>query len=483
MKSLSSCCRIFLSGLGKSVGLFTLSLLPAIGDCALPGAVADPSYTDETQQRLELLEAEVRQLRQMAGAESAVDDPTSSSIELAGYEVHRLHDVDRCMNGASDRFPTVGITGFLHADLVHFNQEELNRTTVGDLKNGADLRRARVGFKGNLSEEISYILEFDFGSSIPLFVDNWINFSEVPGLGNIRIGRWRQPFGMTELTSVKEIAFLERPSIFTFSPFRQTGIGFYDHSADERVTWAFSGYRFPSDAFGGNVGDSGGWGMAGRVTMLALENERDAQRIHLGADYSFHDPSNNTMRFASQPEIQVSESTGGLLPSPQTAVPAFVDTGAMSVQYANHFGVELAGQYESFLVQSEARWVSVKMMDGSTQTFPGAYAQARYLLTGERLPYNNKGGVFGRVIPDDEFRFSTGGLGAWEAAARWSYIDLNGSGLPGPGRRLNDLTFGLNWYLNRFTKFQFNYIRAMLDDPTMGDSTADVFAARTQFDF
>jgi hypothetical protein len=65
----------------------------------------------------------------------------------------------------------------------------------------------------------------------------------------------------------------------------------------------------------------------------------------------------------------------------------------------------------------------------------------------------------------------SGGLGAWELAARWSYIDTNGTAGTGPGGQLNDLTFGLNWYMNNFTKFQFNYIHPFLNQPKTGPST------------
>jgi phosphate-selective porin OprO/OprP len=51
------------------------------------------------------------------------------------------------------------------------------------------------------------------------------------------------------------------------------------------------------------------------------------------------------------------------------------------------------------------------------------------------------------------------------------------------GGRLNDVTFGVNWYLNRRAKFQFNYIHAFLDAPVFGDSDADIYAMRGQIDF
>lgn len=48
----------------------------------------------------------------------------------------------------------------------------------------------------------------------------------------------------------------------------------------------------------------------------------------------------------------------------------------------------------------------------------------------------------------------TGGHGTWEIAARYSYLNLNDG--PIDGGRINDVTLGLNWYLNQYTKMQFN---------------------------
>jgi phosphate-selective porin OprO/OprP len=115
-----------------------------------------------------------------------------------------------------------------------------------------------------------------------------------------------------------------------------------------------------------------------------------------------------------------------------------------------------------------------------TSTLSAFYVQSGYFLTGEVRPYNKVAGVFGRVRPLHNFG-EDGGLGALEVAARYSYMDLNG--LNFEGGRLNDLTVGLNWYLNQFTKLQLNYIRAFLNDPIHGASEASVYALRAQVDF
>ena len=48
---------------------------------------------------------------------------------------------------------------------------------------------------------------------------------------------------------------------------------------------------------------------------------------------------------------------------------------------------------------------------------------------------------------------------------------------------LQDVTLGLTWFWNVHTKMQFNWIHAMLDNTTTGNSTADLFVARVQVDY
>ena len=108
------------------------------------------------------------------------------------------------------------------------------------------------------------MLEFDFAASQARFADAWVTFSTVPFFGNIRVGRYCQPFGMSELTSIRELTFLERSTAFALSPFRQTGVMWFDTARDDWVTYALSGYRYNSDPFGNVYTSAGGYGMASR---------------------------------------------------------------------------------------------------------------------------------------------------------------------------------------------------------------------------
>lgn len=421
----------------------------------------------------------------LVGRDVLADEKTPSTPSAPEYidtafgaaESTWINQLPSCNKAKSCSKPnpvTVRLTGFFQADNAWFNQDAANIAAVGtDIQDGADFRRARLAAAGNIYDNISYFLEMDFAfPGRPQFMDVQMTIHHLPVLGNLRIGQWRQPYGMDELTSVKELTFLERALPFAFAPFRQIGIGAYDTTADEMSTWAVSAFRYPTDPFGGNVGDNGGYGLAMRLTHLMWDN--DYSLLHVGGDYSFADPSNDMMRYANQPEFAVIQ--GAAAPD----VPPFVDTGMFPANNYSTFNAELAARLGSFYMQSEASYASVNQIGGPVANFQSFYAYAAYLLTGEVRPYNKQGGVFGRVRPIQNFG-RCGGIGAWEVAGRWSYINLNDAGIA--GGKLNNLTAGLNWYLNPNAKFQLNYIHAFLDRGGFNNTNADIAAMRVQVDF
>ncbi|MFT7642494.1 MAG: phosphate-selective porin OprO/OprP [Pirellulaceae bacterium] len=453
-----------------------------------PQPLVDPNsrYDVDVLQRLETLELELLNLRGATQVSGSQIVPASHSISVPCQNCGQFRQNCPCEQPASENaIPKWKVTGFFQLDAGYYDQDAVNIATLGtDIQDAAGFRRARLAAKGNVTERTSYILEFDFAQAQGRFVDVWMQFAETP-LGNLRIGRYRQPFGLSELTSVRDLPFLERPLQFSLAPFRQTGIMLFDTALDEHVTWSASGYRYLSDNFGNTYGD-GGYGMAARLTMLPIDHGDD-RLFHVGLDYSYNDPGRDQVQFANSNEFFAGQNPNlgpsGLSVLPIVAVPPFVNTGAIPTSRTNLYNVEAAISFGRLLFQSEARWASVEHLDGTTNTFPGAYAHVRYVLTGETIPYNRKTGSFGRIKPCVPVDIACGQWGAWEIAGRISHLDLNGTNLPGPGRRLTDTTIGLNWYVNDYTKFQFNWIHADLDDPTLGSSTANTFAARGQIDF
>lgn len=379
-------------------------------------------------------------------------------------------------------FPSVRVTGFFQVDAVWFDQNDANKRQVGDVSDSVDFRRARIGVTGDVWENVGYQFDLDFAlPGRPNFMDVFIEFREMMNLpATVRVGQWRMPFGMNTVTSVRELSFLERPLPFVMTPFFQPGIGIHDSVADDNITWAVAGFRFPSDVYGGIIGDRGGYSLSTRETIVFGGDSGDAL-LHLGGNYAYLNSASNTFRTLSQPEVFVNASPGAVVPPRSFVnVPPFVDTGLIDGEQANLFGGEIAGRAGSLWTQAELYSMVIDRSGGPNPTHWGAYAQAGYILTGEVRPYSKANGVFTRVLPNDSVR-KGGGMGAWEIVGRWSMLDLNDAGIH--GGRLTDLTAGLNWYLNPRTKLQFHYIRAILDREPTGDSYANILAARAQIDF
>lgn len=463
------------------VVLIAITITAGIGETWTHAQEANNYY--DLAQRLDAIETQLAANRNLTALPSLPGDkdPPSTCL-LCG-----LTSADCTCRGCQDKtdYPTVAINGFFHLDMGLYSQDANSRATLGDIEDSLGFRRARLSASGSVTDQTSYMMEYDFAQSQARFTDVWMQFAQTP-LGNLRVGRYRQPFGMAEMTSIKELPFLERPLTLALAPFRQTGAMLSDTAFDESATWAVSGYRYLSDNFGNVYADTGGYGLATRLTMLPLDTG-DEGLVHLGVDYSFNDPGRDIVQYVNTNEFFGGQNPNlgptGLSVQPIVGVPPFVNTGQIATEHTNLFNVEGACSLGSLLVQSEARWAVLEQLDGTTQTFPGAYLHVRYVLTGETIPYNRKSGAFGRVQPLTPVNIACGDWGAWELAGRVSYLDLNGTGLPGPGRRLVDTTVGLNWYVNSFTKFQMNWIHANLDDPVLDESDTDTFAVRGQLNF
>ncbi len=80
------------------------------------------------------------------------------------------------------------------------------------------------------------------------------------------------------------------------------------------------------------------------------------------------------------------------------------------------------------------------------------YGQISYFLTGERRTYKNSLSGFGSVKPNNNY--GENGWGAIELAVRLSSMDLTTAN----AGTLEDITVGINWYLNPNTRVILNYV-------------------------
>ncbi len=356
------------------------------------------------------------------------------------------------------------IGGRIHYDWSFYEEDgSLERTIGSSFMNDSEFRRARIYIAGNLYDDINFKAQYDFAGGDADFKDVYVGLKHVPYLGNLRFGQFKEPFSIEELTSSNYITFMERSLVNTFAPGRNSGIMAFNSMGDGNMTWAAGVFR-QSNSYGDGMGGRD-YNLTARVTGVPVYEDGGTDVLHLGLSVTHQNYENDTLRFRARPETHLS--------------PRVVDTGAFSAEYGDLLGAEVAWVHGPFSLQSEYvhAFIEGRSRLVGDPEFWAASLQASYFLTGEHRPYKKSAGAFGRVKPLHNYDRDGSGIGAWELAARYSYLNLNDSRVR--GGRLDTVSLGLNWYLNPSMRMMWNYVYA--DASPRGD--VSVFQWRVQLAF
>lgn len=425
------------------------------------------------------------------GEKSLAKEVGDLKADLEAWKARALAKEAAAKKKAASK-PSVKVGGRFMWDWANFNQDANSMAQIGDdppiapggdVQNGSEPRRARLFIKGDAFHIIDYKLQFAFDYSSTLhYKDLFFTVKELPYLGHVRVGHYKEPFSLDQLTSSKYITFMERNLADVFAPARNVGIMAFDQSEDNRMTWAIGAFKDQiADDPPTFHDDHAASAVTMRYTFTPWYDEASGGRglLHTGVGYSYRDATRDRVRFRQRPESHLCCRV--------------VDTGWIPTEDYQLFNAELACVYGPFSLQSEYIMTSVNRLGGGTANFDGVYCQASYFLTGEHRRYRRSDGTFGRVKPFENFfrvRDADGcmqmGMGAWEVAYRYSYLDLNDAGII--GGRVSDHTLGLNWYLNPYTRVMWNYVRSDVNRPPAGggaaiDGAMDIFEMRAQIDF
>jgi len=391
--------------------------------------------------------------------------------------------------------PSVKVGGRIFADWYAYDQDAASIGQITNQENGFRFDTVRIFVKGSAFHVVDYKVQFDFagtqkaitsvdpgppasGSSgslqAPTFKDVYITVKELPLLGHVKVGHFKEPFSLEQLTSSRYITFMERSLADVFVPGRNVGVMAYDTLADDNITWGIGAFISEcGDEPPIFKNDSNATAITMRSTWTPWYDEASGGRglIHLGASYSYRNIADESVSYGTKPEAGLGDNL--LSVGPIDFVPV-----------TDLLGLEAAMVYGPFRIQSEYMQAYVTRSGLANPQFDGAYVQVSYFLTGEHRKYKRSNGTFSdRVIPFENFfrvRDCDGcvrtGKGAWELAYRCSYLDLNGGGFNG-GDATNH-TLGINWYLNPYTRLMFNWINSDLRE---GGTTGNMNIAATRF--
>jgi phosphate-selective porin OprO/OprP len=404
-----------------------------------------------TEQQYGVLLEKARSEQQTLPAVSAAEKP--ETFRAYWNKGIRLESADK-------RFK-MKLGGRLMQDWEWTGEDSDIESVIGDQANNTEFRRARFYVEGLIYERIKFKAQYDFGGGDVDFKDTYLELQKIPRLGNLRVGHFKEPYSLEELTSSKYIPFMERSLPNLFSPGRNSGVMLHNHAFDKRMTWAVGGFRDTDDfaESDDSEGSDDAYHVTARLTGLPWYADEGERLLHVGLSYSHKFREDDSVRFRQRPE--------------QHMLDRFVDTGSILTDGVDLVTPELALVCGPFSLQGE---YTKAFVEGSSFDFDSYYVQASYFLTGEHRKYKQTAGAFSRVSPREDFDMK-GGLGAWEVGVRYSWVDLDDNIVS--GGELDDITVGLNWHLNPNVRVMLNYVRADLD----GVGDADIFQTRFQVDF
>jgi phosphate-selective porin len=362
------------------------------------------------------------------------------------------------------------------------------------------LRQARFGFQGNYGSHFDFALLADAAATSGSVVrDVYLNVRARPEL-QFQAGQFKGPFAQEELVGDTNLDFIER--------------GFQSMLYPS----AASANRSPGAAFHGDI--DGGvlqyWVGAFNGKGYALANTTNQPEV-LGRLrlYLWRKSKNEWLRqLAIGGGVDRARSRGlsgdqsflATLPDgAYTFFPQFAINGPIQ-RYNGEFTYlkgpfSLRGEYDQLgmsrnNVGSEQQG-GLGLLSLPTITAKAWDISATYLLTGEKRPENGtprvNRSVFGPDTPGGHGR----GWGAWEVALRYTGVHANEPGeslllyytpgyVPTFNYHTDEITVGLNWYINYWTKYVVNFNIDQLKDPsTIGQIPQNffVFEQRIQFRF
>jgi phosphate-selective porin OprO and OprP len=367
---------------------------------------------------------------------------------------------------------SIGLTGDVQFDSGVFPNFHPDSRFVGPqaLSNGVNARRARIGVTGTAGGNFAFAFVYDAGNSSDQTASGietaQIIYNGLRGAA-FELGYSNTFFTLDRATGSNDTLFMERASPSNIA----TNFNAGDNRANAGVRFFGDRYWIGGYLTGPASGDSHTqtgerFGAFERVAVQALKGPDYTLHLGFGFDQLIRAPNTgygtaNVLTLSDQPQLRIDPTT--LL---STGV---IGTSTHPVTGGYVLDVETAATFRNFFWQGEYYSYQVDRLGVANANFDGGYGELSWILTGENHRYNPQAASYFRISPRHPFSFKDGGWGAWELAARVSYVDLNSNFMAGQalskypaavdGGIQRGYSVALSWYPNDLIRFILDYER------------------------
>ena len=315
----------------------------------------------------------------------------------------------------------------------------------------SQVRKARVDIKHQLNKDWSAKLQLSFNEedSSSEVGDAYIRYRGF-NQALVTMGQFKEPFGLENMTSSKNITFLERSMVtHALSAGKNQGVMLSGSPSD--VTWAFSVMEVEHENK-----EAAPFAMGGRLTWAPINDQQ--LLVHLGGSASLRELDGEVFEIDERIEVHGSEK--------------IIESGEIEVDQMHLSALELAIVKGAFSFQTEVLSTNIQAVDASNDvTFDGYYMQAGLFLTEDKKRY--KKGVFTGVRPSSQ-------EGAWQITARYSELNTREVS---EGNKVYTTTLGLNYYYDENLRLTTNYLHNELSEEVHGSKSGNAVAFRAQYVF
>ena len=343
-----------------------------------------------------------------------------------------------------------------------------------------DLHRARIGIVGNFLKHFEYEAEYELSDVLrPLdeagddatssnrWRDVYVNFAYFKDY-QVKAGKFKVPFSLDQLTGPSRLDFVYRSRIGDIlAPARDLGLMVHGRFFKRGLNYEAGLFERDGENARYGINPGAERTFAGRLTgtplrLLAVPGV--LKSAELGVAFT-----SSTVPEGAKGIRGRTVAHKRFFPLPGDAMFVHGERLRVGTELSWTPGpFSLKGEFIHF--RDERLGQSLRQTDLPDLISRGWYLSGTWAVTGERKASG--------IEPRRDF-LRGGGIGAIELAIRSEQIRFGSSGHPGlplrNQRAPNILpasdrvwTFGVNWYLNRWLKVQFNGVREKIEDTVRG---------------
>jgi phosphate-selective porin OprO and OprP len=300
----------------------------------------------------------------------------------------------------------------------------------------------------------------------------------------LRVGKFKTPFGIERLQSSSDQPFVERSLVDNLVPNRDIGLRLGGKIHREAYEYQLAVMNGVPDGGNGNGDVNDSVDVVARVFAQPFANRQYSILRGAGAGFA--------ATYGKEQGDEDDDQLGDYRTSGRREFFEWENSGDGTIADGGHWRISPQAKWYEGPVGVLGEYVlsSQEVSYDDTRAWVDNQAwqiRTHVMLTGEDATMKG-------VEPDRPFNFGDGDWGAWELALRWASLDVDPEVFrkdfadPDESARSADaLGAAVNWYLNRKVAFYFHYEHTMFggggEDSDGDRDDEDVFLTRIQLVF